>query len=89
MKDKDINKIAEAIAAKIGAPSGPVVLGCGDASSTQTYNCSTGHNCTTYECGGAAQYRCSSAFQCNRFNCYTNFQCDSGVFGGCGYRYNE
>jgi len=77
MKDKDINKIAEAIAAKLGEPGGQKLLGCGDASSTQTYNCSgSSYQCSYYECGGAGQFRCSNSHRCGgTFNCYTNFTC--------------
>jgi len=88
MKDRDIDKIAEAIAAKLGEAGGPVVLGCGDASSSQNYNCDTGsYSCTYYECGGAGEFRCVSSFRCgDTFDCRTDFSCDSDF--DCLYDYN-
>ena len=87
MTDEQINKIAQAIAAKIGEPGRPVMLGCGDASSSQYYQCSGGYNCATYECGGAAQFNCSYDFRCNRFNCHGNFSCYSSSAFSCASSY--
>ena len=85
MDDKEIEKIAQAIAAKIAEPGGNQLLGCGSASSTSDYRaCYSGSNftCSSYECGGAGNFRCGSAtgypqFGCTiNFDCYTNFTCD-------------
>jgi len=75
MKDKEIDKIAQAIAAKLGEPGGPGVLGCGDASSTQNYDCSN-YYCDgdTYECGGAGYFHCAEYYY---FRCSYTFSCDS------------
>jgi len=88
MQKEDINKIAEAIAAKIGQPDGPVVLGCGDASSSTNYYCPTSFSCSTYECGGAAQFACiGNTYRCTgAFKCYTGFNC-TGRFS-CTGTYN-
>ena len=73
MKDKDIDTIAKAIAAKIGEPAGNKLLGCGSASSSEYYYCSTTYSCSSYyECGGAADFHCWT------FTCDTDFSCDNG-----------
>ena len=69
MKDKDIDTIAKAIAAKIGEPGGNKILGCGSASSSEYYHCDT-YSCSSYyECGGAATFNCAD------FTCHDNFRC--------------
>jgi len=80
MSDEQINKIAQAIAAKIAEPGGNKLLGCGSASSTQRYQCSvTAYACSGYECGGAAEFYCYEGHMCGgNFDCYTNFTCRSG-----------
>jgi len=90
MKEKDIDKIAQAIAAKLGEAGGPVVLGCGDASSSQQYSCDTGsYSCSYYECGGAGNFDCARSFRCSMdFDCYTDFDCSGSTFD-CHNRYNE
>ncbi|HUT05016.1 MAG TPA: hypothetical protein VM163_14130 [bacterium] len=85
MKDKDIDKIAQAIAAKIGEPGGPVILGCGDASSSQDYRCSDTYICyDDYECGGAGVFNCGYGFYCHGyFDCEgasSQFNCGSDRF---------
>ena len=80
MEEKDIDRIAQAIAAKIAEPGGPALLGCGSASSTQRFGCSSGsiYYCrgTKYECGGAAHFGCQSAFYCEQdFHCDSDFTC--------------
>ena len=85
MKSEEIDKIAEAIAAKIGQASGPVLLGCGDASSSQTYRCSSNHICySDYECGGAGVFNCAYGFYCHGyFRCEgasSQFRCGSDRF---------
>jgi len=88
MDDEEIEKIARAIAAKIGEPGGPAMLGCGSASSSQPYNCSGSYTCSgsSYTCGGAGQFMCA-AFRCDQyFYCYNNFTCTSSVY--CMGRYN-
>jgi len=79
MNDEEINKIAQAIAAKIAEPGGNKLLGCGDASSSQNYQCSSSYQCNNdYECGGAGRFWCSNGHRCGwMFDCYTSFQCDS------------
>jgi hypothetical protein len=71
MTDEQIDKIAQALAAKLAEPGGGKLLGCGSASSSQYYSCNTGtYSCSSYyECGGAA------SFSCTRFDCYDNFHC--------------
>ena len=89
MNDEEINKIAQAIAAKIAEPGGPALLGCGDASSSQSYSCSSGsYQCGgSYECGGAGQFRCALSFRCIMdFDCRSNFQCSS--YFDCATHYN-
>jgi hypothetical protein len=92
LSDEQIDKIAQALAGKLAEHAGPAPLGCGSASSTTPYRCYTsGFECMsgTYECGGAAQFRCGSStgnlFNCWDFNCYTNFVCD---YFACGHDYN-
>jgi len=89
MKDTDIDRIAEAIAAKLGEPGGAQLLGCGDASSSQTYSCTGYHDCNrNYECGGAGRFECSTTFRCvTGFECDSNFYCIDHF--GCRRRYNE
>jgi len=87
MKDKEIDKIAQAIAAKLGEPGGPGVLGCGDASSSENYSCDYDYSCDDYECGGAGFFRCINLFECNtEFECYSDFNCYAGFH--CAYHYN-
>jgi len=91
MDDKEIEKIAQAIAAKIAEPGANKLLGCGDASSSQNYNCSSAnYNCSSYECGGAGNFTCGTAgsFQhrCSlTFDCRSNFTCNNF---SCGAGYN-
>ena len=91
MKDTDIERIAEAIAAKLGEPGGAQLLGCGDASSSEDYTCDgRSYSCSYYECGGAGQFTCDVylAFRCSMdFDCYSNFDCRTTF--DCAYRYNE
>ena len=98
MKDTDIERIAEAIAAKIGEPGGAQLLGCGDASSSQNYTCreAASYVCERdYECGGAGEFNCRpyyGGFTCHSggyFRCYTRFKCEPphGSFG-CHGDYN-
>jgi len=86
MNDEQIEKIAQAIATKMAQPAGKQLLGCGDASSTSNYSNCTGaqgnFGCSTYECGGAGNFRCGAAgsneFRCtSTFRCYTNFTCNN------------
>ena len=92
MTDEQIEKIAQAIAAKIGEPGGPAILGCGSASNTQGYFCqSNPYNCnTSYECGGASYFYCGGSygwFYCRgTFKCYSNYTCYSSV--SCSGTYN-
>ena len=90
MSDEQINKIAQAIAAKIGEPGGPAILGCGSASSSSGYDCGQ-HTCngTSYECGGAARHRCgyyncyADSFSCGiGFLCAYSFYCSNEYSGG-------
>ena len=74
MKDEEIDKIAQAIAAKLAEPGGSGLLGCGSASSTQNYDCSGNYNCRPYECGGAGSFRC------HNFDCRNYFYCDPSGF---------
>jgi len=70
MKDKDIDTIAKAIAAKLGEPGGSKLLGCGSASSSDYFDCTSLYNCSSYyECGGA------NSFVCWYFDCDDNFRC--------------
>jgi len=92
MNDEEINKIAQAIAAKIAEPGGNKLLGCGSASSTQRYQCSTAYQCNSgYECGGAAEFYCYNGHRCgNGFYCYTNFTCQTSGGGfSCNLHYNS
>ena len=93
MTDEQIDKIARAIAAKIGEPGGPVVLGCGSASATGDYNCSAYTCSTSYQCGGAGYFTCggsSTWFNCrDAFKCYSYFTCyGSGSHFICSGTYN-
>ncbi|MBN2207840.1 MAG: hypothetical protein JW759_00870 [Candidatus Coatesbacteria bacterium] len=92
MDDKGIDKIAQAIAAKIGEKGAPVVLGCGSASSTEYYRCSDNFRCrgSAYECGGAGTFYCYGYFNCeaSRFYCYSDFTCYTGAYFYCGSNYN-
>jgi len=65
MEDKDIEKIAQAIAAKLAERAGNRLLACGDASSTGTFECGN-YGCGSggYECGGAGRFNCDG-FQCS------------------------
>ena len=77
MSDEQINKIAQALAAKLAQPGGPGLLGCGSASSTQYYYCSSTYSCGSYYgCGGAADFACWT------FTCHDQFRC-YGIYGGC------
>jgi len=89
MTDEQINKIAQAIAAKLAQRAGPVILGCGDASSSQSYTCQT-YGCDRYECGGAGKFTCGyPGFMCgDYFWCYSNFECSAGATFICLDRYN-
>ena len=76
MTDEQIDKIAQALAAKLAEPAGRGLLGCGSASSSQYYECTGTYNCSSYyECGGAAD------FSCVRFACHDDFGCALGF--GC------
>ena len=76
MTDEQIDKIAQALAAKLAEPGGAKLLGCGSASSSQYYGCTSGsYSCSSYyECGGA------NSFMCTRFSCHDDFWCDT-AFG--------
>ena len=86
MKKEEIEKIAQAIAAKLGEPGGNKLLGCGDASSSESYSCTStsGYDCSgSYECGGAARFRCDyftcqNTFYCagQRVDCIFSFDCE-------------
>ena len=89
MKDEQINKIAEAIAAKLAEPGGNKLLGCGSASSSEYYRCEN-FVCERqpYECGGAGDFHCPNfrcrglEFDCHsRFYCMQEFYCDSTYNG--------
>jgi hypothetical protein len=92
MTDEQIEKIAQAIAAKIGEPGGPAILGCGSASSTQNYSCpGTSYSCTSgiYECGGAGTFSCPRRFSCTEFRCDNRmFDCSGSDFY-CYYSYSS
>jgi hypothetical protein len=82
MSDEQINRIADAIAAKIGEPGGKQLLGCGSASNSMEFDCNaTGsYACSPYRCGGAGWFRCPSSFTCaTTFDCNTKFSC-SGYY---------
>jgi len=98
MDDKEIDKIAQAIAAKLAEPAGQQLLGCGSASSTQSYYCTNSYTCaTSYECGGAGlffcsggQFYCRTKFNCGgyAFTCYSGyFHCDGTAYD-CGGHYS-
>ena len=92
MKNEEVNKIAEAIAAKIGEGDADQLLGCGSASNESSYHACNGtgmYSCNTYECGGAADFTCGySTFACNVFRCYGGlFNC-TGHFE-CAGNYSE
>jgi len=74
MTDEQIDKIAQAIAAKMAKPAGPAPLGCGSVSSSQDYGCDSGiYTCSaSYECGG------DGTFFCTRFECRNGFNCPVG-----------
>ena len=85
MSEEEINKIAQALAAKLAEPAGPALLGCGSVSSSQYYDCSGTYRCSSggYECGGAEWFACSNFtcddyFRCtnDRYGCYGTFRCD-------------
>jgi hypothetical protein len=90
MNDEEIDKIARAIAAKIGEPGGPAILGCGDASSSQSYTCNNNFVCNSgiYECGGAGPFRCTPGFSCTTFRCYSDFGCGNPSGFSCPSNYN-
>ena len=79
MKYKDIDKIAQAIAAKLAEPDGNQLLGCGSASSSQEHRCyDSSYSCSQgYECGGAGYFYCQAlTFSCSDlFSCYSNYSC--------------
>jgi len=94
MTDEQIEKIAQGIAAKIGGPGGPAILGCGDASSSQNYSCDDGYECKNYyECGGAGRFDCPNTtrvFNCDDdFNCYSRFTCGNQYVFNCYGKYNS
>jgi len=88
MEDKDIEKLAQTIAAKLAEPGGNKLLGCGSQSSSQRYDCRSTFDCSSYyECGRAA------IFSCDYFTCNDNFQCtryEYGCYGTfrCSHTYN-
>ena len=89
MTDEQIEKIAQAIAAKMAKPGGPVILGCGDSSSSQNYDCGQGgYDCWgIYECGGAGSFNCLRYNDCHQgFQCYSAFTCPS--YHSCSGPYN-
>ena len=78
MTDEQINKIAQAIAAKLAEPAGQKLLGCGSSSSSLGYSCWTGgsYACSPYECGGAGWFRCPTSFTCvTSIDCDDKFEC--------------
>ena len=77
MDDKEIEKIAQAIAAKIAEPGGPGLLGCGSTSNSTGYYCSGTYSCSTYECGDPGGFGCiGSSYRCTgTFKCYNGFYC--------------
>jgi len=83
MTDEQINKIAQALAAKLAEPGGNKLLGCGSASSSQHYDCRADYRCSSYyECGGAEWFSCdfftcNDDFKCtrNQHTCYGTFRC--------------
>ena len=85
MTDEQIDKIAQALAAKLAEPGGAKLLGCGSVSSSQRYDCpSTGYRCSGgggYECGGAGTFNCNE-FVCEspRFRCADYFNCGNHFF---------
>ena len=85
MDDKEIEKIAQAIAAKLGEPPGNQLLGCHLASSSQAYRCTSTSDFTCsgswYECGGQGLFDCYYYFFCrNSFSCFNTsngrFNCE-------------
>ena len=88
MDDKEIEKIAQAIAAKLAEPPGNRLLGCGSASNSTGHFCSGNYSCSTYECGGAGLFGCiGSSYRCTGvFKCYDGFYC-SGIYS-CSGSYN-
>ena len=83
MKQNDIDRIAASIAARIGDPEGAKLLGCGNASSSQSYQCSSStYYCTSgYECGGAGRFYCPYFFSCTTsFDCDSAFDCGTSNF---------
>ena len=89
MKKEEIERIAQAIAAKLGEPGANQLLGCGDASSTQNYSCpGATYGCGSggYECGGAGYFTCNVFVCAYGFECYTEFTC-TGTFD-CTSSYN-
>ena len=92
MKDEEIDKIAQAIAAKLAQPAGQKLLGCGSVSSSEYYDCHTDYRCTgsSYECGGAGLFRCLDYFACYSTTTFTcrgsGFDCPALFF--CSGTYN-
>ena len=84
MDDQEIEKIAQTIAAKLGEQGGQQLLGCGSASSSQGYNCTSTseYDCrgSSYECGGQGLFDCYYRFFCrNSFSCFgpsRRFNCE-------------
>jgi len=76
MSEEQINKIAQAIAAKLAEPGGNQLLGCGSASSTQQYSCRPNYICSGsgYECGGNTPFNCGGSGS-GAFSCVTSFAC--------------
>ena len=89
MSDEQIDKIAQALAAKLAEPGGGKLLGCGSVSSSQYYDCSGTYSCSSYyECGGAEWFRCSN------FTCNDDFKCTNDNYGcygtfRCSHTYNS
>ena len=81
MRPQDIEKIANSVVGAFSRPS-RASAGCGDFSSTQEYDCSTGYYCQSeggYECGGQALFDCvQEVFSCvSAFNCPSSFNCSA------------
>ena len=78
MDDQEIEKIAQAIAAKLAEPRGIQPLGCGSASSPADFYCTpTGsYACNGYRCGGPGWFTCPASFRCvTTFDCDPRFEC--------------
>ena len=80
MNEEGVDKIAEAIAAKLAEEGANQPLGCGSASNPGNYGCTTQYDCagSSYECGGAGRFNCMDWFDCHSgttFSCDSRFEC--------------